>query len=335
MPEILVRSSRNMIIENMYRGSVVMIGAGGRIKAYCGDSHQMTYLRSAAKPLMTTALLESGAAQAFGLSEAELAVTCGSHIGAPEHVEAVLGILNKLGLKEDDLALGADLSLNVKLREQRLADHVEPRKAFHNCSGKHAGMLALCLHMGWDTAEYQAKEHPVQQMLLSTVADLCGLAPGDIMLGVDGCGVPVHGMPLYHMALGYYNLCNSNQLADARGKAAKDVLAAMSEHPSMVSGDGQFCTELMRSTEGRVIGKLGADGIYCTAEREGGWAMAIKIEDGNVAAIPAVVIRAFRQMNILAEGEHQSLRHFAVREILNCHGEKVGETKAAFHMELV
>ena len=335
MSEILVRSNRNMIIENMYRGSVVMIGAEGRIKAFCGDSHQMAYMRSAAKPLMATALLESGAALSLGFSGAELAIACGSHIGAPEHVETVSGILDKLGLKEDDLTLGPDLSLDIKLREQRLADHVEPRKLFHNCSGKHAAMLALCRHMGWDIANYQAKEHPVQLMLLSAVADFCGLAPTDVMLGVDGCGVPVHGMPLYHMALGYYNLCNSDQQVGARGKAAKNVLAAMSAHPAMVAGDGQFCTELIRSTKGRIIGKLGADGIYCTAEREGGWAMAVKIEDGNVAAIPAVVIRAFRQMNILSEEEHQSLRHFAVREILNCRGEKVGETKAAFHMELV
>jgi len=335
MSEILVRSNRNMIIENMHRGSVVMIGAEGRVKAYCGDSRQIAYLRSAAKPLLATALVESGAARAFGLSGAELAIVCGSHTGAPEHAQAVGGILAKLGLQEEDLTLAPDLSLDTKLRERRLADHVPPRKLYHNCSGKHAGMLALCRHMGWDTAEYQAKEHPVQQMLLCAVADFCGLHSSDVMLGVDGCGVPVHGMPLYNMALGYYNLCNSEQLAGARREAAGAVLDAMSAHPAMVAGEGRFCTELIRSTKGRVIGKLGADGVYCTAEREGGWAMALKIEDGNVAAIPAVVIRAFRQLDILSEEEHQSLRHFAVRDIVNCRGEKVGETKAAFHMELV
>ena len=335
MSEILVHSNRNMIIENIYRGSVVVIGAEGRIKAFCGDSQQLTYMRSAAKPLMATVLVENGAAQAFDLNEAELAITCGSHIGAPEHVDAVNSILNKIGLKEDDLTLAPDLSLDTKLREQRLADHVQPRKVFHNCSGKHAGMLALCCHKGWDIAEYQVKEHPVQKILLYAVADFCGLFSRDIMLGVDGCGVPVYGMPLYHMALGYYNLCNNDQLAGARGKAARAVLAAMSAHPSMVAGEGHFCSELIRTTKGRIIGKLGADGVYCVAEREGGWSMAIKIEDGNVAVIPAVIIRAFRQMNILSEEEHQSLRHFAVRDILNCRGEKVGETKAAFHMELV
>jgi len=335
MSEILVHSNRNMIIENIYRGSVVMIGANGRIRAYCGDSHQITYLRSAAKPLMATALAESGAADAFGLNQAELAVSCGSHIGAPEHVAAVTGILHKLGLTENDLTLAPDLSLDGKLREQRLAEHVPPRKAFHNCSGKHAAMLAICRHMGWDIRAYQAKEHPVQQLLLRVVANFCGLNPGDVMLGVDGCGVPVHGMPLYHMALGYYNLCNSEQLAGAHRAAAGTVLDAVSAQPAMIAGEGHFCTELIRCTKGRIIGKLGADGVYCTAEREGKWAMAIKIEDGNVAVIPAVVIRAFRQMHILSEEEHQALRPFAVREIKNCHGEKVGETKAAFHMEIV
>jgi len=196
-------------------------------------------------------------------------------------------------------------------------------------------MLALCRHMGVGIADYQAKEHPVQVRLLHAVADFCGLFSADIMLGVDGCGVPVYGMPLYHMAMGYYNLCNNEQLAGVRGQAALAVLDAMAENPAMIAGDGHFCTELIRATKGRIIGKLGADGVYCTAEREGGWAMAIKIEDGNMAVIPAVVIRAFRQMNILSEEEHQSLRHFAVRDILNCRGEKVGETKAAFHMELV
>ena len=335
MSDILVRSNRNMIIENIYRGSVVMIGMEGRIKAFYGDSYKMAYMRSAAKPIIATALVESGAARAFGISQAELAVICGSHIGSPEQVEAVLGILDKLDLSEDDLYLAPDLSLDVKLREQRLIDHVQPRKAFHNCSGKHSAMLAICRHLDWDIKEYLAKDHPVQQLLLETIADFCGLAVGDIMLGVDGCGAPVYGMPLYNMALCYYNLCNSEQLAGVRREAARMVLNAMSEYPAMVAGDKHFCSEMIRCTNGRIIGKLGADGIYCTAEREGGWAMALKIEDGNTAVIPAVVIRAFRQMNTLSEEEHQYLRHFAVREIKNCRGEHVGETKAAFHMELL
>lgn len=334
MAEILARVNRGLIIENMYRGSVVMIGGDGRIKAYCGDSYQITYLRSAAKPLMATALVESGAADAFGLTPAELAITCGSHIGAAEHVAAVSGILQKLGLTEDALTLGPDLSLDTKLREQRIREQVQPRKIFHNCSGKHAGMLALCRHMGWSIEEYQAREHPVQQFLLQRVADFCALPLSDIILGVDGCGVPVHGMPLYHMALGYYNLCNSEQLAGARREAANRVLAAMTAYPQMVAGESHFCTELMRVTKGRVIGKLGADGIYCTAEREGKWALAVKIEDGNIPVIPAVIIRAFRQFDILSEDEHQALRHFAVKEIKNCRGEPVGMMKAAFHMEL-
>lgn len=334
MAEILARANRGLIVENMYRGSVVMIGNEGRVKAYCGDSYQITYLRSAAKPLMATALVESGAADAFGFTPAELAITCGSHIGAPEHVAAVSGILQKLGLTEEALTLGPDLSLDVKLREQRIREQVKPRKIFHNCSGKHAGMLALCRHMGWDIDEYQAREHPVQQFLLQTVADFCGLPAADIIIGVDGCGVPVHGMPLYHMALGYYNLCNREQLAGARRKAAGRVLGAMTAEPQMVAGIGHFCTELMRVTKGRIIGKLGADGIYCAAEREGNWAVAVKIEDGNVGVIPAVIIRAFRQFDILSEEEHQALRHFAIREIKNCRGETVGMTKAAFHMDL-
>ncbi|MCL1816177.1 MAG: asparaginase [Clostridiales bacterium] len=335
MSEILVRSNRDIVIENLYRGSVVMIGAEGRIKAYCGDSYQMTYMRSTAKPIMATALIESGAAQAFGLSPAELAVACSSHIGAKEHAEAVLSILDKIGLQEDDLSLAADLSLQTKLREQRLAEHVPPRKVYHNCSGKHVAMLALCRHNGWDIANYYAKDHPVQVMLLHTVADFCGLSPGDIFLGIDGCGVPVYGLPLYNMAIGFYNLCNSAQQAGARKKAAKAVLDAMAAYPDMVAGEGQFCTELIRTTQGRIIGKIGADGVYCAAEREGGWAMAIKVEDGSIPVIPAVLIRAFRQMNILSEEEHQSLRHYAVRDILDCHGQRVGEIKAAFHMELM
>lgn len=316
MSEILVRATRGMIVENMYRGSVVMIDGDGRVKAYCGDSYQVSYLRSAAKPLMATALVESGAAKSFALTPAELAIACGSHIGADEHVRTVLSILHKLGLTEEDLTIG-------------------PESARHNCSGKHAAMLALCRHMGWDIKDYYAREHPVQQYLLQTVADFCGLPAGDIIIGVDGCGVPVHGMPLYNMALAYYNLCNNEQLAGKRREAAAHVLDAMAAHPQMVAGDGHFCTELIRLTKGRVIGKLGADGIYCAAEREGKWALAIKIEDGSIPVIPAVVIRAFRQMNILAEEEHQALRHFAIREIKNCRGEKVGAVKAAFHLELV
>ena len=333
MVEILASMTRNGLVENIIRGSLVVINHQGHIKGYCGDCHQLAYLRSAAKPLIAVTLIESGAAAALGLTEAEVAVACGSHIGADEHLEAVFGLLAKSNFAEEDLIAGPVLSLDRKLHEARIRDQVAPRKAYHNCSGKQAAMLAICRYKKWDSVGYQYSDHPLQQYLLQTIADFCDLMPQDIILGIDGCGVPVHGMPLYQMALAYLKLSNNGFLPEPRQRAVTQVLDALGAYPSMISGRGQFCTELLQVTQGRIIGKLGADGLYLAAERNGGWSLALKVEHGASSLVPAIVVCALKQLNLLAEDEQQALSRFAVKPVKATTGEQVGEQKAEFFLK--
>ena len=329
----LVEVTRGLLVEMIIRGSIVVVDDRGLRQTALGNADYLTYMRSSAKPLQATAAVESGAVDAYGISESELAIMCGSHLGEDFHTEAVLSILAKIGCKESDLTLGVDYSLSKAIREQRLVDHVAPRKVYNNCSGKHACMLTLCRFMGWPIENYQDRNHPVQQLIFKTVAEYAELSQEDIVVGVDGCGVPVFGMPLYNMAVAYNNLANPSRLPEKRAVAAARLTAAMGKYPHMVSGTNQFCTELMRITKGRIIGKLGADGVYCSAII-GGPALALKIEDGNLAAIPPVMVAALSQLNWLNADELQQLEHFGTIPNINCQRDKVGEMKATFRLPL-
>jgi len=330
MSEILVEVTRGELAENLLRGSIAALGTGGKLLAFAGDPDQVAYMRSAAKPLQASAAVETGAAACFGFSTEELAVMCGSHIGDDYHVRAVEGILGKIGLTEEAFTLGPDLSLSKSLRERRIAEQTQPRKIFNNCSGKHSCMLALCRFFGYDAAAYQQPDHPVQRLILSTVAGYAGLPEQEIVIGVDGCGVPVFAMPLRSMARAYLNLCNPAQLAPERAVAARLITAAMGAHPEMVAGYGHFCTELMQATRGRVIGKLGADGVYCCAPIEGGIALALKMEDGNAQALAPVMVSALTQLDLLTATEQRALASFAVIDNYNCQHDKVGHWRPVF-----
>lgn len=332
MAEILVEVSRGSLTENIIRGHIAVVDRAGDTLFKAGDPQYVSYMRSAAKPLQASAVLEAGAIDAFGISERELAVMCGSHIGDDEHVEAVQGILDKLGLDESALTLGPDLSLSRKLREQRIATGVAPRKIYNNCSGKHSAMLALCRHMGWDIRDYHLPAHPAQRLILHTVAAYAGVPPEEIIIGVDGCGVPVFAMPLSHMALAFCRLTNPELLPEARAAAARRITAAIAAYPRMIAGENQFCSELIAATDGRIIGKLGADGVYCAAPLAGGLGIALKVEDGNGAVLAPVMMRLLSELDLLTAAEAERLSRFSRYDNINCKQEKVGETRAVFHL---
>ncbi|NLF80254.1 MAG: asparaginase [Clostridia bacterium] len=332
MSEVIIEVTRGSLVENIIRGHVAVIGPDRNLAAHVGNADYLTYMRSTAKPLQASAAIESGAIDFFAISEDELAIMCGSHIGASYHVAALESILVKIGLQESDFTLGEDYSLSMDLRQQRVAEQQPPRKLYNNCSGKHACMLTLCRYVGWDYRAYQLPEHPVQQLIKATVAGYAEVAPESIIVGVDGCGVPVFALPLSSMARAYANLAHAERLPEPRQAAARRLTAAMTAHPQMVAGWGQFCTELMRVTKGRIIGKLGADGAYCAAELSGDLAFALKIEDGNTAMLPLAVMRVLNELDILTQAENTALAAFSRFDNLNCQKDKVGEAKAVFHL---
>ncbi len=332
MSEVLVHVTRGDLVENIHRGDAVIVKAGGEIVAEVGCPHKVTYMRSSAKPIQACTVIQSGAAEHFGLSEKEIAVICASHYAEDFHIEAVLSILKKIGLDEEAFLLGATYSLNDKITARFLREGKEKSKIYNNCSGKHAGMLALAMHMGYDIKSYDKPENPVQQMMLSTVAEFVGMKQEDIHIGIDGCGVPVFGMPIYNMALSYAKMADITSFEGARGVAVCKIIDSMTTYPEMVSGTGGFCSELMKATKGRIFGKLGADGVYCLGIRDKGIGLALKVEDGSAKALSCVVIEALKQLHELSDIELKALESFYIKENINTQGRKVGEMKTDFKL---
>lgn len=340
-PEPLVEVWRGDIVESRHRGHVVAVDGRGRVVARLGEPETVTYLRSSAKPHQAVPLVASGAAARFGLTPPELAVTCGSHSGEPAHEEAVAGMLRKIGLEESALKCGAHEPFSREAAEELRRRGERPRVLQNNCSGKHTGMLALARHLGAPTETYDHPDNPVQQAILSTVAQFSDVPADELAVGTDGCGVPVFGMPLRAMALTYARLvAPPAEFGEETTLACARLVAAMTEAPEMVGGTRErLDTELMRAAGGRVISKVGAEGVYTVGvlpceDWPHGLGLALKIEDGeDRRARPTVVIESLRQLGALTREAVASLAPYASFPISNHRGDLVGQVRANFELE--
>ncbi len=315
-------------MESLHRGHLAAVRPDGSLVASLGDPAFPAFLRSAAKPLQALPVLESGAADRYGISPAELALMCGSVSGQDFHVEAVRSVLSRAGLDETRLACGVHRPSH-RPTARRLQDDGVPFLPVHNnCAGKHAAMLVLCAHSGWDTEGYTAAAHPVQRWILETVAGMCGVDPEAVGVGVDGCGVPVFRVPLAGLARAYARLAAPEAdptLSAARRNAIRRLMAACSEHPEMVAGDDRVCTEAMRAGAGRFFAKTGAEGSYGIAVFRKGLGIALKIEDGAARAVDAAAVEVLSQCGALGAEELPALRRFHRPRLLNHRREDVGE----------
>ena len=297
-----------------------------------GDPASYVYLRSSAKPFQALPLVFSGAADAFGLTGEELAVACASHSAEPRHLAAVRSILRKAGLSEDDLQSGAHPPMHVPTAARLVRNGEQPRPIHGNCSGKHAGMLAVCAHAGWDPAGYRDAEGPLQKLVRRTVAKLCGLEPGEVRLAGDGCGVPVFALPLENLALGFARLgaggeAGTEDFPEDLLEAVVRVRDAMRAYPGTVAGTGRFDTRLMQATD--LVAKSGAEGVFAAASPvETGWGLALKISDGAGRAVAPAAFAA------LAGGGVQVPAEMNTQEITDLHGEAVGKVAPLAHADL-
>ena len=340
-PAPLVEVWRGPIVESRHRGHVAAVDGDGRLVASLGEPETVTYLRSSAKPFQAVPLLTSGAAERFHLTEAELAVACGSHSGEDLHVETVARLLEKIGLDAGLLKCGVHEPFDRATAERLRARGETPGVLRNNCSGKHAAMLALSRHLGAPPELYDDPGGPVQQSVLHTVSQFSGLTPGQIALGTDGCGLPVFGLPVRSMALMYARLVAPPPGFDAGTRAACALLAAaMNARPELVGGTRErFDTEVMRAGRGRLVSKIGAEGVYTAGvlpcERwPKGLGLAFKIEDGeDRRSRSTIAIEALRQLDVLDEDAYKRLSPYASFPVLNHRGEKVGQIRASFRLE--
>ncbi len=324
---LLVEVTRGDQVESRHRAALAVVDAEGAVVLSAGDFDRPVYARSAIKSLQAIALVESGAADAFQVSEEELAMACASHSGEPRHVETARAWLARLGLSVDDLECGPQLPGHEPSLTALLGAGQQPTPAHNNCSGKHSGFLTLARHLDVPTRGYVNYEHPVQQRILGVLEAMTGLDLGRAPRGIDGCGIPVIGIPLGNMALAMARFGRPDDQPEARQAACARIRRAVAAHPFMVAGSGRFDTRVMEVTGEKALIKTGAEGVYCASFPELGLGAAIKVDDGAGRAAEILMGRLLRRFDILDEGAAAQLGGVLTAPVLNRAGRVVGEIR--------
>ncbi len=328
MSEILAHVIRGKTLESVHRGNMIVMDGKGRTVASAGHPSTVTFFRSACKPHQSIPLITSGAADAFGFTEEEIAMSCASHSGEPMHVEIVKGMLEKIGMAESDLRCGTHMPFS-EAESNRLRRSGEPPSQLHNnCSGKHVAMLALAKHIGADTAYYEHEAHRVQQRIFRAIREFTELPIESVELGIDGCAAPNFAVPVRAMAQSFINLVMPDKFHSSIRAASARVVSAMLHHPELIGGNERFDTILMRALPNALISKVGAEGVWCCGvlpcgQWPNGLAIGLKIEDGDdLYSRSVVAIGLLRRLGVLAT---DALAELSPMPIRNRRGDKVGE----------
>jgi L-asparaginase II len=318
---------RGGFLESVHDGLLVVVDDRGEERARWGDPSWTSFLRSSAKMIQALPLVESGAADAFGLEPEHLALCCASHSGEPVHVDGVREILARAGVKESLLHCGPHAPVHGPSAADLVRSGEPPGAIHNNCSGKHAGMLATCAHRGWPATGYWKAEHPLQREIVLGLAELADVDPASIGHGVDGCGVPAFRLPVERFAHALARFAAGNGAAGRHSDAAARLFAAMTEHPERVGGTGRFCTELPRAARRPLLAKAGAEGFYAAAWREDsgrGVALAAKSAGGDSRSRDFAVTEALRQLGVLDADGVERLSPFHAGPLRTHAGEPVG-----------
>jgi L-asparaginase II len=317
------------MVESVHRIAACAVDRTGRVIFSAGDVESPVFLRSSAKPFIAATVIAAGARERFGLEPREIAVMAASHSGQPFHVEAVRSILRKIGLDESALQCGPHAPYNAKAARDLESAGIEPTAVHNNCSGKHAGILALCVLIGADPATYLELENPAQQRILELCARASDRRVEDFALGVDGCGIPVYATPLYNGALSFMRLATLTGLADEDAHALRIVRDAMIAYPEHVSGTGEFDARLMSAGEGTIACKSGAEGVHGTAAISAGIGLLVKIADGTARARGPAVLSILRRLGVLAAAAQEALADLEHPIVYNRARRAVGDIRAA------
>jgi len=321
--ELDVVVTRGNAVESYHRVHAAVVDTDDRMIGGAGDFDLMTYWRSCAKPFQVMPLLESGGFDAYGWGDEELALACASHGGEPEHVAIVEAMLATLGLEEGDLACGPHEPLSPRGAKIARECGVRIKRTHNNCSGKHTAMLAFALHKNWSIEGYERASHEVQQTMLNQVALWTGMRASDIEVAIDGCGAAVFGMPLEAMARAYARLAS----AAMRGEEIPArVTRAMANHPFLVGGTERLDSIIIEETNGRVLTKVGAEGVHSALLLDQGIGLALKVEDGSPRAQQPALIRLLQELDALPDPLPARLAELVSRPVKNSRGEVVGET---------
>ncbi|HOW50283.1 MAG TPA: asparaginase [Rubrivivax sp.] len=338
MNPVLVEAWRGNIVESAHRGAFAVLDSHGGVRAALGDIDRPVFPRSAVKVMQALPLVASGAAERFGLSDAELALACASHNGEPAHVAAAEAMLAKAGLDAAALECGAHWPYREAFQRQMAAHGQTPTALHNNCSGKHAGFVCIgCLlaaHAGQDARAfvrgYLQPQHPVMRVVSAAIARATGADLGAAPVGTDGCSIPTYALPLRALALGFARIATGRGLGADDALAARRLRTAVAAQPFMVAGTDRFDTRVMQHFGERVFCKVGAEGMYAAALPEQGLGIAIKIDDGNNARAAEVAVAALLEALLQPDAAGTALLRATSDAVLrNWNGIAVGALRAA------
>jgi L-asparaginase II len=336
MSATLAAITRGELVESTHPGAVAVVDINGCLVASAGDIDQVIYFRSSAKPFQALPLVESGAADAFAFTDEELALACASHDATPRHQRAVARMLAKIGLDEDALRCGiappadeqeaARITLGLKATSQIQCE----------CSGEHAGMLAVCRHLDYPLDSYIMDDHPLQRTIRDVMGQVLRLGEDELVVGTDGCRIPTFGAPLRAFAVAYATLATPERApADAGQNLAQSIdrlRNAMLTYPEMVGGDQVLDSDIMRLSQGAIVAKLGAEGLLCMASPARQVGIAIASEDGSPRGLAPAAIRVLEQLELASRDMLNELRDRHAGSVETFAGETVGEVKPGFEL---
>ncbi len=322
---ILVEITRGSLVESVHRGAIAIANSGGKIVRSWGDIEALAYPRSSLKPIQALPLVESGAAEAFGLGDEEVALACASHSGEPMHTGRVAAWLSRIGCDVSDLACGPHPARYEPVWEAMVKAGEAPTRLHNNCSGKHAGFLTVARHWNVAVAGYEKRDHPVQCAVADVLGELSGFS--ELPWGIDGCAALNFALPISAFARALAKLAAPDGLPPSRARAARRIVRAMTDHPELVAGTGRACTLLMHAARGRVAVKAGAEGYFAAIVPEGGLGIALKIDDGAGRAAETAMAAVLDGLGFLdVDGPAQSILRAPVTNTRNA---TVGERRPA------
>jgi len=341
--------TRGQLVESTHFGAIAVVDSHGKLLASYGGPDTVAFLRSSAKPFQALPFVERGGVERFGLTAKELALSCASHEGSDEHVHVAESILEKAGIDQSSLQCGAHMPGDVSAYKRLIANDEDPTPIRNNCSGKHSAMLVYAKMRELPLDSYLEFDHPIQQDILASFAEMCLLEPNQVKLGIDGCSAPNFAVPLYNAALAFARLADPHDLSATRASACQQITSAMTSHPEMISGPGEFDCRLMQAGAGKIVCKRGAEGYQAIGLLPGaissgspGIGITLKIMDGDLGqrqpslraysrVRPAVTLESLKQLGALSEAQLDELSDFGpVKPVKNHRGIIVGESQPVF-----
>lgn len=325
----LVHVYRGNCVESIHRGDIVAINQSGDVIFQYGDHNKRTFWRSSAKPFQAIPMVESEGLEEFGFTTKELSLMTSSHGGEEEHVIVLKSILEKIKKDVTALDCGKSRPMYEGTYKKLLKSNLPYTPANNPCSGKHSCMLTLGIIKDIDLTNYIDPSHPIQKIMLKTISEVCELESNEIDIAIDGCGVPVFGLPIYNMAKAYSKLSNSSK-HDKRTISLQRIASAMIDEPYYVAGTSRLDTILMEETKGKVLAKLGAESVYCMTIMDEGIGIAMKIEDGGYRALNQVVPDLLIKHKFITNAEYEGIKKRLNLLVKNHRNQVVGYMKSVF-----